>query len=32
MSNRCIANLRSPEDFDDELRDWLAEAYLNSPP
>jgi hypothetical protein len=27
-----IANLRSPEDFDVELRDWLAEAYLNSPP
>jgi hypothetical protein len=26
-----VANLRSPEDFDDRLRDWLAEAYLNSP-
>ena len=22
-----VANLRSPDDFDDRLRDWLAEAY-----
>ena len=26
-----VANLRSPEDFDDRLRAWLTEAYLNSP-
>jgi hypothetical protein len=26
-----VANLRTPEDFDDVLRDWLTEAYLNSP-
>lgn len=26
-----VANLRSPEDFDDRLRTWLTEAYLNSP-
>lgn len=26
-----VANLRSPEDFDDDLRQWLAEAYLDSP-
>jgi uncharacterized protein DUF5655 len=26
-----VANLRSPEDFDDQLRDWITEAYLNSP-
>jgi Domain of unknown function (DUF5655) len=26
-----IANLRSPADFDDDLRDWLTEAYLRSP-
>jgi hypothetical protein len=24
------ANLRSPDDLDDDLRDWLTEAYLNS--
>lgn len=26
-----IANLRRPEDFDDALRGWLSEAYLDSP-
>jgi hypothetical protein len=26
-----VANLRTPEDFDDRLRDWLTEAYLDSP-
>jgi hypothetical protein len=26
-----VANLRGPEDFDDELRRWLTEAYLSSP-
>jgi hypothetical protein len=26
-----VANLRRPEDFDDELRGWLTEAYLHSP-
>ncbi|MEX2552277.1 MAG: DUF5655 domain-containing protein [Actinomycetota bacterium] len=26
-----FAYLRTPEDFDDRLRDWLTEAYLNSP-
>ena len=26
-----VANLRGPEDFDDRLKDWLSEAYLNSP-
>ena len=26
-----VANLRSPEDFDVRLKDWLSEAYLNSP-
>lgn len=26
-----IANLAGPEDLDDRLRDWLTEAYLNSP-
>jgi hypothetical protein len=26
-----VANLHSPEEFDDELRDWITEAYLNSP-
>ena len=25
-----IANLRSPSDFDDALRDWLTEAYLDT--
>ena len=23
-----VANLRSPEDFDDRLREWLTESYL----
>ena len=27
-----VANLRGPEDLDDEIRGWLTEAYLNSPP
>jgi Domain of unknown function (DUF5655) len=27
-----VANLRGPEDFDDDLRDYLTEAYLLSPP
>lgn len=26
-----VANLCRPEDLDDRLRHWLAEAYLNSP-
>jgi hypothetical protein len=26
-----VANLRGPEDFDERLREWLTEAYLNSP-
>ncbi len=26
-----VANLRTPEDFDRELRAWLTEAYLNTP-
>jgi hypothetical protein len=26
-----VANLRSPEDFDDDLRDWITEAYLHAP-
>jgi len=26
-----VANLRGPEDLDDELRGWLTEAYLDSP-
>jgi hypothetical protein len=26
-----IANLRGPTDLDDDLRDWLTEAYLASP-
>jgi uncharacterized protein DUF5655 len=26
-----FAYLRTPEDFDDRLGDWLTEAYLNSP-
>ena len=26
-----VANLRSPQDFDDRLRGWLSEAYVNSP-
>lgn len=26
-----VANLRSPEDLDDDLRDLLTEAYLNAP-
>jgi len=26
-----VANLRGPEDLDDELRGWLTEAYLASP-
>ena len=26
-----VANLRGPEDFDSRLRDWVSEAYLNSP-
>ena len=26
-----VANLRTPEDFDDALRAWLTEAYLDSP-
>ena len=25
------ANLRNPGDFDDRLRGWLTEAYINSP-
>jgi len=27
-----VANLRSPDDLDDELFGWLTEAYLDSPP
>jgi hypothetical protein len=26
-----VANLRGPEDLDDELRGWLTEAYLDTP-
>ena len=26
-----VANLRSPEEFDDDIRDWITEAYLNAP-
>lgn len=26
-----VANLESPEEFDEELRDWITEAYLNAP-
>lgn len=26
-----VANLATPEDFDDDLRRWLTEAYLDSP-
>lgn len=26
-----VANLRGPEDLDDELRGWLTEAYFSSP-
>lgn len=26
-----VANIRRPEDFDDDLRNWLTEAYLDSP-
>jgi hypothetical protein len=26
-----VANLRTPEDLDDALRDWLTEAYFESP-
>ena len=26
-----VANLRTPEDLDDQLRGWLTEAYLGSP-
>lgn len=26
-----VANLRTPADFDDRLRGWLTEAYVNSP-
>jgi hypothetical protein len=27
-----VANVRGPEDVDDDLRGWLTEAYLDSPP
>jgi hypothetical protein len=26
-----VVNVRSPEEVDDELLDWLAEAYFASP-
>jgi hypothetical protein len=26
-----VANLREPQDLDDDLREWLTEAYLLSP-
>lgn len=26
-----VFNLRTPEDFDDRIRGWLTESYLNSP-
>jgi hypothetical protein len=26
-----VANLRAPDDLDDDLRRWLTEAYLSSP-
>ena len=27
-----VANLRRPDDLDDQLLGWLTEAYLDSPP
>lgn len=27
-----VANLRGPGDLDDDIRRWLTEAYLDSPP
>jgi hypothetical protein len=27
-----VANLRSPDDLDAQLRDWLTECYLAAPP
>jgi hypothetical protein len=27
-----VVNIRGPEDIDDQIRDWLTEAYLDSPP
>ena len=27
-----VAHLRGPDDLDDQLRGWLTEAYLDSPP
>jgi hypothetical protein len=27
----CCVDLRDPSDVDDELRDWLTEAYVASP-
>jgi hypothetical protein len=26
-----VAKIRSPDDFDDDLRSWLTEAYLATP-
>lgn len=26
-----VANLKSPDDFDDRLRDWITEAYVDAP-
>src|SRR5690242_8243069 len=26
-----VVNLREPDDVDDEIRNWLTEAYLNAP-
>ena len=26
-----VANLRGPDDLDDDIRTWLTEAYLNAP-
>jgi hypothetical protein len=33
-AGRCyhVANLRTAADLDDRLKDWLTEAYLDSPP
>jgi len=26
-----VLNVRGPEDIDDDIRNWLTEAYLSSP-
>ncbi len=27
-----VVNVTSPDDIDDQIKEWLTEAYLNSPP